>query len=322
MNNLKKVGLTALGTAMVSAAATTGSFAGDLSVTGSMAMAFYGRDNSDMGNGWTLTDAITFSGSTELDNGWTVSISHLLDGGNEDDSSLAIDTGDMGKITFGGHELSGPLAAWDDLTPSANEEAHGVTVAGTIDGAINAAGTDSNFVWDYTAMDNVVIKAAYFPSTGDTANGVESSTEIGVQYTGVEGLDVRYAQGENNTQSTAANTPNGKVEATAFYVGYAMDAFTIGTQSNESDSDTADEDEDFTSYGISYAVSDDLSISYNVSEIDYESSTLSNQEATGVSFSYTSGGMTVSGAMSDVDNVGGTATADNSGYELNLSFAF
>jgi hypothetical protein len=32
--------------------------------------------------------------------------------------------------------------------------------------------------------------------------------------------------------------------------------------------------------------------------------------------------MTISGSMADVDNVGGTASVDNSGYELNVTFAF
>ena len=100
-----------------------------------------------------------------------------------------------------------------------------------------------------------------------------------------------------------------------------MGAITVGYQTNETDSGTANQDEDFTAIGVSYAVSDDLSISYNVSEIDFESGT-NDQEATGISFSYTSGGMTISGTHSTIDNVAGTATADNSGYEVNFSFAF
>jgi len=32
--------------------------------------------------------------------------------------------------------------------------------------------------------------------------------------------------------------------------------------------------------------------------------------------------MTLSGSHHSVDNVGGTATADNTGYELNFGFAF
>ena len=73
--------------------------------------------------------------------------------------------------------------------------------------------------------------------------------------------------------------------------------------------------------GVSYAVSDDLSVSLNMSEIDFES-TAEDQEATGVSFSYTSGGMTISGTHSTIDNQNGTATADNTGYELNFVFSF
>ena len=68
MNNLKKVGLTALGTALVS----TASVAGDMSVTGSAIMTFAGKDNTATGNGWSMSDTMSFSGSGDLDNGWTV----------------------------------------------------------------------------------------------------------------------------------------------------------------------------------------------------------------------------------------------------------
>ena len=33
--------------------------------------------------------------------------------------------------------FAGSAGAWDDLTPTANEEAHGVTVGGTVAGAAN-----------------------------------------------------------------------------------------------------------------------------------------------------------------------------------------
>ena len=46
------------------------------------------------------------------------------------------------------------------------------------------------------------------------------------------------------------------------------------------------------------------------------------QEATGISASFTSGGITVAGAMNDVENVGYDATNDTDGYEFNIAFAF
>jgi outer membrane protein OmpU len=316
MDNLKKIGLTALGTALVTAGSAQ---AASMSVSGATSIFFNGEDNSDLGNGWSMTDSITFSASGEMDNGFTISTSIEMDNfiaGNSD-RSISIDTGDMGKLTFSGVGTSGPIGAWDDVTPTANEEAHGTATAGTAAGAANAASSANRFVYDYTAMDGLAIKASYTPSGGPGV--VESSTEIGALYTGIEGLSVYAAMGENNNQPTTGIT--GKADLTAFAAVYTMGAISVGYQLNETDSGTASQDEDFTAMGISYAVSDDLSISYNVSEIDFESGT-NDQEATGISFSYTSGGMTISGTHSTIDNVAGTATADNSGYEVNFSFAF
>ena len=121
--------------------------------------------------------------------------------------------------------------------------------------------------------------------------------------------------GENNDTSNGADASN-------FAISYAMGAMTIGYQANETDYGTGTVDRDFTAVGLSYAVSDDLSVSINQSTIDFESSTLDDQEATAVSFSHTSGGMTVSGTYGSMDNVGGTSTTDNNAYELNLAFAF
>jgi len=101
-----------------------------------------------------------------------------------------------------------------------------------------------------------------------------------------------------------------------------MDAFTFGIQSNEVDQQTASADTEFMAYGVSYAVSDELSVSFGASEVEHQNTSLVDQEAAAVSFSYVSGGMTISGSMANVDNVGGTSTVDNSGYELNVAFAF
>jgi len=311
MNNLKKVGLTALGTVLVSSVA----YAGDLTVTGGMGITFMGEDHSAKGNGWTMGDDLTFTGSAEQDNGWNVSFSSQIDLGVQDDFSLAIDTVDYGTVTFSGHGKSGPVGGWDDLTPTANEEVWGVGVDGTVDGATNAQSGNDSFHWDYSlaTVDGVALKAAYFPS--DAATNVDGSFEYGIQYTGLEGLTVSLGMGENNAAAAG-------VDNTVASVTYAVDAFTLGVQANESDSATAGEDEDFTAWGISYAISDDLSVSYNIAEVDYETSTQENQEATGISFSYTAGSLTFSGAYSEIDNVSGSAASDNSGYELNMTFTF
>ena len=108
-----------------------------------------------------------------------------------------------------------------------------------------------------------------------------------------------------------------------------MGGVTLGIQSNEADSAAANGDEEFMAWGISYAVSEDLSVSYNSSTIDYETASIDDQEATGISASYTMGSMTLAGVLNKVDNEGtaGATGANNTNrnsetFEVNLSFAF
>ena len=308
MNNLKKIGLTALGTAMVATSAQAAS----LSVSGATSIFFGGEDNSNGGNGWSMTDQIDFNASGEMDNGFTVDMYLQLDGSTApfDDKTLAIGMGDMGTLTFSGHGGNGPVGAWDDKTPSANEESWGTSIGGTVDGPTNSAVSDNSFIYDYTISDGIALKAAYKPSKG---TALESSTEIGISYTGMEGLTVLAAMGENNSAAD-------KIDLSVFSVNYAMGPITVGFQSNESDAGTGT-DEDFSAYGISYAVSDDLSISYGVSTVDY-SSALEDQDSSAVSVSFTAGGVGISASHQTTDNVAGAATADNSSCEVNFSFAF
>ena len=205
-----------------------------------------------------MTDSITFSASGEMDNGFTISTTLELDGNIMDTRKLSIDTGDMGKITFSGDGTSGPISAWDDITPSANEEAHGVATSGTASGAANAASTNNIFVYDYTIMDGLALKASYIPSDGTTS--VDSSLDYGVLYTGIDGLSVYAAMGENNAAANSA-------DLTMFAAVYTAGAFSVGYQMNETDYGTGTDDEDFTAIGISYTMGS-LGIAFSVHQAD------------------------------------------------------
>ena len=327
MNNWKKAGLTALAGSLVA----TSAYAGAVTVSGTANLTYAAKSGAEDSSGtsyasgtgvgvdgdrWGINKTLSFSGSGEMDNGWTVSTSIEMDNHTaaNSDRSIAIDTG-MGKLTFSGEGGSGPIGAWDDVTPTANEEAHGVAVAGTQTGATSDSEDSNFFIFDYTAMDNVAIKASYNPSA--TTTRIESSHEIGILYTGVEGLSIYAATGENNDAGSGSTK-----DLTNLAVKYTAGSFTIGLQDNEVDSAAANADQEFSAMGLSYAVSDDLSVSINSSTVDYQQTTLDDQEATGVSISYTQGGMTVSASHSNIDNVAGSSTADNSGYEVNFAFAF
>ena len=315
MNNIKKVGLTALAGALVSVSAN----ALDVSVSGGASISFSGEEKQTTGNGWSMNDGITFSSSGEMDNGMTVTVTQIL---NNDDvasnrvfdtSSLSIDMGDSGTLTFIGTGGSSILGAIDDTTPTANEESwDDVTGADSIPGGV--AGNDMFEYSNSSLMDGLTLSAAYVPSDG--TNEVESSMDYAFAYTGVEGLTVGAGRGDHNTSATAGE------DLTQMYAKYTMDAISVGVHMSESDSETANADKDFTAYGISYAVSEDMSVSFNTSTIEYENTTLSDQEATGISISYTMGSMTLSGNMNNVDNIAGTSTDDRSGYSMTLGFAF
>jgi len=307
MNKLKKVGLTALGTALVSTAA----FAGDMAVTGSAVMTWVGGDNTDTGNGFTMSDTMVFTGSGELDNGWAITYTHKIDVGNADVNSIKIAT-DMGDLTFHGLGGSGPVAAWDDVMPTANEESWSEPGGGTA-AATAGHGTADTFTYVLPEIvESLTAQLYYTPS--DTGAG--DSLEYGLKYTGVEGLEVGFAQGDSDVSLT--NT----TESTNLYAKYTYDSFVFGVQDNSTDATTASTDTDFRAYGVSYAVSDEISVSYGMSTVEYENTSLVDQDASAVSFSYVSGGLTFAGTHGKTDNVAGTAATDNSGYELTATFAF
>jgi outer membrane protein OmpU len=310
MNNLKKVGLTALAGALVSVSAN----AADLSVTGGASINFYGEEGKDSGNGWTNADVITFSASQEMDNGYVVSVKHTLDDSTVDGRSMTIDMGDQGTLVFSGIDGSSVTGSKDDTTPTAGEEAWGDVTGATA--ALGGASNNDMFHYSNSSLiDGLTLAASYVPS--DKALEEESSIDYGAEYTTDGGITVGIAMGENNADADAS------IETSIVYGNMVVaDSFTIGFTTSEADSETANSDVDFQAYGVSYAMSEEMSISLNSSSHDYELSTKQDQDALGISVSYVMGSMTFTANHNTVDNVAGTGTDDRSGYNLNLAFAF
>jgi outer membrane protein OmpU len=308
MNNLKKVGLTALAGAL----ATVSVNAADLSVTGTASINLYQEEGKDSGNGWTMADVITFSASQELDNGMVVSVKHTLDDQIVDGRSLTVDMGDNGVFTFSGIDGSSVLGAKDDTTPTAGEEAWGDVTGAT--GALGGASSNDMMGYSNSSLiEGLTLSAAYVPSGSDEE---ESSFDYGAEYTTDGGLTVGVAMGENNADADAS------IESTILYANMVLDAFTIGATISEADSETANSDTDFQAFGISFAATEELSMSINSSSHDYELATSQDQDAIGVSISYVMGSMTLTANHNSVDNIAGTGADDRSGYNLNLAFAF
>ena len=320
MNNFKKIGLSALAGSLVAFSA----HAGELSATGSASLTMSDSDvngTTIRGNQYSMGDSITLTGSGEMDNGMTISVSFEIDnddtGGGDvyDSHSMTLDTNGMGTITFAGHGGSSAMSALDDVTPNAYEESWDA-VAGADTGTL-VGGSSGNNMFTYTSpsFSGATVTMAYL-NASDAVTDV-SYTDFAIAYSPemVDGLTVGYGQGDTEV------TTGTEIEHTAMYVKYTYGSVTVGYQENEADGAAAANDIDFEAFGISYAVSDNLTIAYNQSESKVASDTVA-QEASGISASFTSGGMTIAGMMNDVDNVAFDAANDTEGYELNLSFAF
>ena len=154
MNNIKKIGLTALAGSLVAGSVS----AATMSVSGSAGMSYTGGDSKAVaGQGWTMGDSITFSASGDV-NDIGVTLTMELDGDDSDgadgtqvfdNQSIAFDLGDAGTLTFHGHGGSSALGAKDDVMPAAWEEPWDILV-GAEANVIGGAGGDNMFVYSYS----------------------------------------------------------------------------------------------------------------------------------------------------------------------------
>jgi len=197
--------------------------------------------------------------------------------------------------------------------------------AGTDDEVVMINGRAGNKLWRYDSpsFSGVSVHASYVQAEAAASESdhgdVGSYNDIGVQISPemVEGLSIGYAMAEVDESATISN------DESTLWVTYTTGPVSVGYQTSNVDGQTATQDDEATMMSISYAVTDDLSISYGTAEVDLGSST-TDQESKGISASYTMGGVSISVAMNETDNVGGKTAAayDTEGYDLNVAFAF
>ena len=82
---------------------------------------------------------------------------------------------------------------------------------------------------------------------------------------------------------------------------------------------TADDEQ--TRWGVLYAVNDEMSISYQAHENDDSTNSI-DEEARGISASYTSGGMTFKVHRNTADDVGNAVSNESEHTEVGVTFAF
>ena len=316
MNKLKKVGLTALAASLASFSAT----AGELTVSGNASIYYSAKEKANS-TGFYQNDKITFTGSGTMDNGMELQMGLSIDesdvaadqaasGRTFEGKYITLSSDTLGALTFNGKDGDSVISAWDDKLPAAYEETH--------DGADSPAdfSNDNNFYYTNSNLaDGVTVLASYAPGGNGNNKG---STAFGVQFTAIDGLTVGVASGADNGSKT------NEVDYSTAYATYAMGPITVGMQMSDSDAQTVNTDEEWTGYALAYTLSDDVTLTYGYSELDYEDASKPTQEASAIGVSYTMGSIGFVGSYHDIENAsGGTAdTANYKEYEIGLTFAF
>ena len=315
MDKLRKVGLTALAGTF----AATSAQALEMSVSGGAGITMATADSDETtGNRFSFGDSLTFSGSGETDQGWTITASIEADGASAnnyyDDRSLTIDMGDGGKIHV---QQSGAQGTPADLVSTAYGSAAyslvGTTTAGVHYADGLGSGTDGDTNLGYTTS-----VSGFDVAIGHTAGTTGGSdTSVNVKYADlIDGLTVSVGRSDLNSAQA-----NGTEEQT-MSASYAMGGITLMWADASMDDDAAGgTDYDSRHLGVSFAVNDDLTVSYDVSKAD-KSGAAVDETSSSIQASYTMGSMTIKGHVSKTDDSGFVSGAEDNGKAVAVSWAF
>ena len=319
MNNLKKIGLTALAGSLV---ATSVAYSGELAVSGSASMNFKNFSDSQTGKSVSMGNSVYFTGGGETDGGLNVNVSFELDQGAANNSTSGFDNhfvsvgnDTLGTLTVHGHGGSNAAAAldttaagdlWDNtlITTSTTQALHMAP--------LSSRSGDNLMVYSLPTLVDGLAVAGSYQAANTTGSG---STAFGATYSGIEGLSVSYGQGSSD------NVKDEEGDQTVMKASYAYGSFTVAVSNNDYDHTTSTIDQEVDSFSLAYTVSDQISVSYGEETIDRSGST-SDIEVNGVSVSYTSGGMTASIAQVEAENSDHVAGLDKEVWKIGLSFAF
>jgi len=347
MNKLTKVGCSAL---CGSLAAISAANAGDLSVTGGADLTYLSQGGAVTGNPIGMASAVTFTGSGELDNGWTFDLV-IAEGDTVAYSAarIALTMGGLGTLEFDQGNSGNGIAAYDNVLPTAWEEAHGAGLSGGVK-TVMGIGSSSNVQWTLPTVLGTTINLAYAHEVGTTDNADKtasgpSNTSVGKGYDAtikinpslgteiLSGLNL-YAGASVVEQYDNGNTLEDKYEGVGA-ITYALGPVEIGAMVSGlyDGNETAGSYHSYKNhgFGVAFNVNDDFSVSYGEYEsrkAGYESTVAQGGpedrvvEVTSWQAAYTMGGASFRIADVKVDNALWARAADQNATIVSMGLAF
>jgi outer membrane protein OmpU len=308
MTNLKKLGLTALAGSLVA----TSAFAGSLDVTGAAKVSYTSDGAAAAVNPWSMDRAITFAGGGELDNGMNVAVKMVTGTASNtfSSSSVILDMGDAGNVALvNGGSFGFGAGAYQDKMPTAGEQVWD-DLAGEANGLLSMDHANT------IAYGNSVSGVNFSVNYNKNADNDGSDKSIGADYSPMDNLMVFAGMADLSASATTTNKEN------TFGATYTSMGATLGLQLTSVNNATANSDEDRTHIAASFAVNENLSVSYGMSTVEFESAAKSDQEDSGFAVSYTMGSMSFGASVNASDNVDGTSGSDDTHKEMSVAFAF
>ncbi|MDA9653487.1 porin [Candidatus Pelagibacter sp.] len=335
MNNIKKIGLSALAGSLASfsAHAVDVNFSGEVQVIYSDAEGNENGSAASNGKGLSNDQDILVTASGELDNGWTVSSSLSLNTGTavtNSSSQISVGMGSLGTVMFA-NTLGTTSNAIDDVLPKAYEEVWDGTTHTENFSDFGAATQDGAMEYRTPAFEmmgmTISATAAYDSSAGQSAAasaGVAATSQSGTAYTVKLAHDSGFTLGGGfeDLSDSAAGVPGDQLST--IYALYANGPLSIGYQETY-DNNGAAADIESDGYGIAYT-SGDYSVSYAVVEdskkaISAVAAGAVTAEMSAIQAAYTMGAMTLAASLYETDNPE-YVVGEYEETELSVSFAF
>ncbi|MDA9189217.1 hypothetical protein N9O37_03540 [Candidatus Pelagibacter sp.] len=331
MNNIKKIGLTALAGSLVAISAQ----AAEMTVSGATMLTYTSEDTTEVtGNPFGMKTNLSFTASGEV-NGYTVSYMQTSKDQFAGMSSarLSVDMGDMGTLAFDQGSGSG-LATIDDKTPTAAEEIWDGLDTDTVNGAnglVGAAGNSGVFNYINTVAGVTFNGAARKGSGAKNSDGSSSAAgqsawDFALTTSSlVDGLSVGAGYGEAAGGEEAGTLPGGDTEHMTAFANYSVGPATFGYQmSNIDKGGAAAVDQEVAAWGLAFNINENLSVSYGERDVTFLNPSAADIEENGegIAVAYTMGSMKIAGNRNEVTNNDGTSGSSDQMTEIAVSFAF
>ena len=333
MNKLK-IGVSAL---CGSLAAVSAANAGEMVVKGGATVTHTSLEGQVTGNPIGMNSGLTFVGSGELDNGTTFTLT-LTDADQSAYSagSISMTTPSMGTFTV--DQSGGGIDRYDDMMPTAWEETNGTGLSTGLQ-TVAGVGGNTNIEWGLPSdmlPDGVSANIAYSftnsggaindKSVGGDAGGTGSGYDITIGHSGLmDGLNVfaGYSAIEQDS-ATSDGDRTGKVLGATYAVGSVTVGYQWSEDARQAVGGAVVSSYENNAYGISFAVNDDLSISYGMHKSDQakNNGTSVELEGTSLQMAYSMGGASIKIAETSVDEGNYNTATDRDATTVALTLAF